>query len=173
MSRRTDVPPLDEPPADDPSEVAPEGIAEGVPGLRGATADLASLSIAGLTRRRLVGIVAGLLAVWIVLMFARQVNEAAAASERVDALISANAEARTLVSALDRERGLIARQRYVEQQARAFGLGQPREIAFTLDPDAPPLPDDAPGSASVRLGADTDGVEPLERWLTVLFGPSD
>ena len=69
---------------------------------------------------------AGLLAVWIVLMFARQVNEAAAASERVDALISANAEARTLVSALDRERGLIARQRYVEQQARAFGLGQCR-----------------------------------------------
>jgi cell division protein FtsB len=169
MSRRTDVPPLDEPPADDPID----GVQEAVPTARGASVDLASLPIAGFTRRRLGGIVAGVLAAWIVLMFVRQVNEAAAASGRVDALVTANAEARALVSALDRERDLIARQQYLEQQARAYGLGLPREIAFTLDPGAPPLPDDAPGSASVRLGARGDGVEPLERWLTVLFGPSD
>jgi len=169
MSRRTDVPPLDEPPADDLVDGAPEGSVTP----RGATADLASLPIAGFTRRRLGGIVAGVLAAWIVIMFARQVNEAAAASIRVDALITANAEVRARVSALDRERDLIARQRYLEQQARAYGLGLPREIAFTLDPGAPPLPEDAPGSASVRLGASGDGVEPLERWLTILFGPSD
>lgn len=169
MSRRTDVQPLDEPPADDPSEAVRDGSATP----RGATADLSSLPIAGFTRRRLGGIVAGVLAAWIVLMFVRQVNEAAAASGRVDALITGNAEARALVSALDRERDLIARQRYLEQQARGYGLGTPREIAFTLDPAAPPLPDDAPGSASVRLGATGDGVEPLERWLTILFGPSD
>lgn len=169
MPRRTDVPPLDEPQADERLEGAQEAVATP----RGAAATLASLPIAGVTRRRLGGIVAGVLAAWIVLMFVRQVNEAAAASGRVDALITANAEARSLVSALDRERDLIARQRYLEQQARAFGLGLPREIAFTLDPAAPPLPDDAPGSASVRLGATGDGVDPLERWLTVLFGPSD
>lgn len=169
MSRRTDVQPLDEPPADDPSEAVRDGSAMA----RGATADLASLPIVGITRRRLGGIVAGVLAAWIVLMFVRQVNEAAAASGRVEALITSNAEARALVSALDRERDLIARQRYLEQQARAFGLGMPREIAFTLDPNAPPPPDDAPGSAALRLGATGDGVEPLERWLTVLFGPSD
>jgi cell division protein FtsB len=169
MSRRTDAPPLDEPPADDLVDGAQDGSATP----RGATADLASLPIAGFTRRRMGGIVAGVLAAWIVLMFARQVNEAAAASDRVDALITTNTEARALVSALDRERDLIARQQYLEQQARAYGLGLPREIAFTLDPAAPPLPDDAPGSASVRLGATSDGVEPLERWLTVLFGPSD
>jgi hypothetical protein len=169
MSRRTPVPPLDEPPADDPLDVAADG--PSVP--RGAVADLSALPIAGFTRRRLGGIVVGVLAAWIVLMFARQVNEAAAASNRVDALITGNAEARALVSALDRERDLIARQRYLEQQARAFGLGLPREIAFTLDPAAPPLPDDAPGSTAVRLGTPSRAVDPLERWLTVLFGPSD
>ena len=46
-------------------------------------------------------------------------------------------------------------------------------LAFSLAPDAPPLPKDAPGSASVRLGADTTRVTPLESWLTLLFGPSD
>ena len=46
------------------------------------------------------------------------------------------------------------------------------EIPFTLAPDAPPLAVDAPGSAAVRLGAESEHVAPLERWLTVLFGPS-
>lgn len=169
MSSRTDAPPLDDAREDASHEAAPDHLAVG----RGATVDLASLPIAGITRRRLGGIIAGALAAWIVLMFARQVNEAAAASDRVDGLIQANLEARSRVSALDRERDLIARQRYLEQQARAFGLGLPREIAFTLDPAAPALPDDAPGSASERLGATGDGIDPLERWLTVLFGPSD
>jgi hypothetical protein len=41
-----------------------------------------------------------------------------------------------------------------------------------LDPGAPPLPADAPGSAGLRVGAPTP-VSPLDRWLTLLFGPSD
>ena len=44
---------------------------------------------------------------------------------------------------------------------------------FTLDPQAPALAADAPGSASVRLGAESARVSPLDRWLTLLFGPSD
>lgn len=167
MSRLEDASPHDDAP-----DAAPSGpVAEPGSG-PGAIADLATLSIAGITPRRVGGLVAGLLAAWIVIMFVRQVNEVAAASARVDELGIANAHARTLVSALEREKDQIARQRYVEQQARAYGLGTPREIAFTLDPDAPPLPDDAPGSARVRLGAPAAS-EPLERWLTVLFGPSD
>ncbi len=169
MSLRNDDPP----PADAPAEDWPDGVHQRPSTMLGAAADLASLPIAGFTRRRLGGIVAGLLAAWIVIMFARQVNTAAAASDRVDALAIANGEARTMVSALDRELDLIARQAYLEQQARAYGLGTPREIAFTLDSDAPALPDDAPGSASERLGSRGDGVEPLERWLTLMFGPSD
>ncbi len=171
MSRRTDAPPLDEPSASDRRAVVgdtPDGPAS-VP----AGPDLSALPIAGLTRRRVGAILAALIAAWIILMFARQVSEATAASTRADALVATNADARGQVSALERERDLIVRQRFIEQQARAYRLGGAREIAFTLDPDAPALADDAPGSASVSLGARRTAVEPLERWLTVLFGPSD
>ena len=67
---------------------------------------------------------------------------------------------------------VIQRARFVLQQARGYGLGGAHEIPFTLAAGAPPLPPDAPGSASLRLGAPTS-VSPLERWLTVLFGPGD
>ena len=68
-------------------------------------------------------------------------------------IASANAALRLEVAAMDRELELIARQRYVEQQARAYGVGGSRETAFTLSPEAPPLPADAPGSAAGRVGA--------------------
>ena len=115
------------------------------------TVDLATLPIVGLTRRRMAMIAAAFLAAWIVVAFARQVADASAAATRLEA---------------------IGRQRFVEQQARAHGVGDVDEIPFTLAPDSPPLADDAPGSASVRLGAQAEDVAPLERWLTVLFGPS-
>jgi hypothetical protein len=135
--------------------------------------DLAALPIVGITRRR-VAILAGvMLAAWIVIVFARQVGEVSAASTRAENIASANAALRIEVSALERELDLIARQRYIEQQGRAYGLGGPKEIAFTLEDHAPVLPDDAPGSASLRVGAQSEHVAPLERWLTVLFGPSD
>ncbi len=135
--------------------------------------DLAALPIAGITRRR-VGILAcAMLAAWIVIAFARQVGEASAATARADDIASSNAALRIEVGALERELDLIARQRYIEQQGRAYGLGGRREIAFALEQDAPALPPDAPGSAAVRIGAASDDVAPLERWLTVLFGPSD
>ena len=81
-----------------------------------------------------------LLSVWIVLMFARQVSEAAAASSRADVLVISNDEQAARVAALSRELQQIQRQRYIDQQARAYGLGRTREIAFSLDPNAPPLP---------------------------------
>lgn len=134
---------------------------------------LAALPIAGLTRRRVATLVAGVLAAWIVIVSARQVGEASAAVARADDIAASNIGLRVEIATLDRELDLIARDRYIDQQARAYGLGTPREVPFTLAPDAPPLADDAPGSAAVRLGAVTDPVTPLERWLTVLFGPSD
>jgi cell division protein FtsB len=136
-------------------------------------ADLTALPIAGITRRRVAILAGAMLATWIVIAFARQVGEAGTATARFDDIASSNAALRTEVAALERELDIIARQRYVEQQGRAYGLGGAREIPFTLAKDAPALPDDAPGSAAVRVGAQTDRVAPLERWLTVLFGPSD
>ena len=34
-----------------------------------------------------------------------------------------------------------------------------------------PLPPDAPGSASVRVGSDAGQATPFERWMELLFGP--
>ena len=139
----------------------------------GAGPDLSALPIAGITRRRMAAVVSGVLAAWIVIVFARQVGEASAATARVDDIALANARLRGQVASLEREMDLIRRQRYVEQQARGYGLGTAREVAFSLAADAPSLPDDAPGSAAVRAGAELTEITPLERWLTVLFGPSD
>ncbi len=135
--------------------------------------DLSSLPVAGLTRRRLAGIIGALLAAWIVIVFARQVGDAAAATARVEQMTADNSVRSKEVVALARELDQIRRDRFIEQQARGHGLGTSKEIAFTLAEDAPPLADDAPGSASVRLGARSAQVSPIERWMTLLFGPGD
>ena len=135
--------------------------------------DLAALPIAGITRRRMAGVIGGLLAVWIIIVFTRQVGDAAAATTRADEIAQGNQARQGQVAALERDLEVIARGRYVDQQARGYGMGSDTEIPFSLAPGAPALPDDAPGSAAVRVGADLHKVSPLERWLTVLFGPSD
>lgn len=169
------TPPLDE--LDETVDGPPDaGSPEREPANRDLVADLpdlSSLGIAGLTRRRVAWILGAVLAAWIVIVFARQVGDAQAATARVEQMTVDNDGLSTKVEALSRELDLIKRQAYIEQQARAHGLGGPKEIAFTLAQDAPPLPDDAPGSASVRLGARTTPISPLERWMTLLFGPGD
>ena len=135
--------------------------------------DLSSLSVAGLTRRRLAGIAGTLIAIWIVVVFARQVGDASAATARVEQMALDNIGLASDVAGLSRELDRIQHPRYVAQQARAYRLGSPKEVAFTLAADAPPLPDDAPGSASVRLGSDVADATPLDTWLTLLFGPGE
>lgn len=165
-------------PPDDAIDGAP--LDEGLPADDGAgpttgprEPDLAALPIAGFTRRRAATLVSGVVAAWIVILFVRQVSEASAATAKADEIAANNETLTTQVASLQRELDLIGREPYIEQQARGYGLGSAREIPFTLAADAPPLPSDAPGSAAVRVGARSADVSPLERWLTVLFGPSD
>jgi hypothetical protein len=131
--------------------------------------DLSALPIAGITQRRVAIMLGALIAAWIVLLFARQVGDASAASSRAEAMISENAIRHSEIAALERELDRIQQRRFILQQARAHGLGGHKEIAFTLDPDAPPLPANAPGSAALRVGAPAS-VTPLESWLEILFG---
>lgn len=154
---------------------APDAGPQPAPGKtsRAVAPDLSALPIVGITGRRMAVAIGVLLAVWIVLMFARQVGDAGAASTRADVLVASNAGQASRVAALSRELQQIQRPRYIDQQARAFGLGSSRETAFSLDPNAPALPVDAPGSASVRLGMDIDDGSPLDHWLTLLFGSGD
>jgi len=132
--------------------------------------DLATLPIVGITRRRMGILIGVLMAAWIVILFARQVTDAAAATSRAEAMIATNETKRTEIAALERELGSIQQRPFVLQQARGYGLGSSKEIPFTLAAGAPPLASDAPGSAGTRLGA-SSSVSPLDRWLTLLFGP--
>lgn len=132
--------------------------------------DAAALPMAGISPRRLILIGATIVVVWLVASFGRQVVEASAASARSGELRSATTALSREVSALERELQTIQDERYIGQAARAFRLGSAREIPFALEAGAPPLGPDAPGSASVRLGAEDAPHSPLERWLDVLFG---
>lgn len=132
--------------------------------------DLATLPIVGLTRRRMATLLGVALVAWVVIVFARQVTDAAAATGRAESMVAANQARQTEVAALEHELEVIQEPAFIAQQARGYGLGGAHEIPFSLAPGASPLPSDAPGSASVRLGAPTS-VSPLERWLTLLFGP--
>jgi hypothetical protein len=165
---------MSRPPAPDAFDAAPDELLDAVASdpRRGAAVDLAALPIVGLTRRRMALMVGALLAVWIVIAFARQVAEASDAAARAQDIASGNAMLRLEVAAMERELEAIGRQRFIEQQARGYGVGTSVETPFALAPDAPPLAADAPGSAAVRVGAEIDDVSPFERWLTVLFGPS-
>jgi hypothetical protein len=162
MVRRMSMPspedPLDE--AGDAAFGRPSGAVE---------PDLAALPIAGLSQRKVATLLGALVAAWIIVLFARQVGDASAASARAEAMVADNAARKAQVAALDRELARIQQTHFVLLQARAHGLGARNEIAFTLDPAAPPLPSDAPGSAALRVGA-PELASPLDHWLALLFG---
>jgi cell division protein FtsB len=141
------------------------------PAAAAALGTLSDLPVAGLTRRRIALLIGALVAAWVIVLFARQVGEASEASTRAEVMRAANERLEGDVAALERELELIQRQAYVEQQAREYRLGEAREIPFVLDADAPPLAVDAPGTASVRLGAGRQRITPLEAWVDLLFGP--
>jgi cell division protein FtsB len=133
--------------------------------------DLTGLSIAGITRRRVGWVAAGLVSVWIVIVFARQVGDATTAASQAAQLAQDNAALAAEVQSLQGEVNLIVRPEYIAIAARAHRLGADREIPFALDPSVPAPVDGAPGSASVRLGAQAERQTPLESWLSLLFGP--
>lgn len=133
--------------------------------------DVGALPMLGVAPRRLILIGAAILLAWMVVSFGRQVAEASASSARAEELRAANAALAEEVAALERELQVIGDGRYIDQAARAFRLGNPDEIPFALEGGAPPLADDAPGSAALRLGAENTATSPFERWLDVLFGP--
>ncbi|HSK52794.1 MAG TPA: hypothetical protein VLA44_08570 [Clostridia bacterium] len=172
MPRRSAPPPPEEPDATDATEGLPgdaDGDADEAPPR--ALPDLSALPIAGLGRRQVAMLLGAILAVWIIAVFARQVGDASAASDRAQVLVSSNEELRRDINAYRRELEFIQRQEYILQQARGYGLGAAREVPFSLAADAPPVAADAPGSAAVRVGADTDESSPLDHWLELLFGP--
>jgi cell division protein FtsB len=122
------------------------------------------------TRRRLALLVAGLFALWLVGVFARQVGEASSAASQADEMRARNAAMERDVASLEQELKLIQDPAFVSEMARGYLLGSPREIPFTIDPKAPPLPADAPGSIGIKPDASVEPASPLDSWLQALFG---
>jgi len=163
-SRRRLTPPVDDLEPPETGDAAAEST---------GSVDLSSLSIAGISRRHVGWVAAGLVSLWIVVIFARQVGEASAAATRATQLAADNTALAAEVQALEHEVAFIVKPEYVAQQARAYRFGAAKEIPFTLDPSVPAPVDGAPGSASVRLGAQGDRRTPLDSWLSLLFGPGN
>lgn len=177
MPRRSTRTTAAAPDPEEPSTGAPDASAPdphgGDDGSQARRVDLSELPVLGLSRRRIGYALGVVVAVWVVIVFARQVSEASAATARAEALRTSNEQLAAHVESLEDELELIKRQEFIVQQARAHRLGAGREIPFALADDAPSLPPDAPGSASVRLGAVTERAAPIETWLSLLFGPGD
>jgi hypothetical protein len=159
-----------EPPREPPE--ATEGTGPGEARQRATAPSLEGLTVAGITRRRVAWLLGGVIAAWIVIVFARQVGEASAKSAQADQARLANAQVTDDVASLQHELDLIQRQAYIEQAARGLGLGAPTDHPFALAPGAPALAANAPGSAAMRLGAQETPSSPLEVWLSLLFGPT-
>lgn len=140
------------------SQAAPPGI------------DPSALPMPSLSRRRLVTAAGVIVASLLALSFLRQVSAATNASDRAADLRAANAILAEDVARLQRDLGQVQDPRYILLAGRAYGLGGPRELPFALAAGAPPLAADAPGSASVRLGAAPIDRTPLDSWLEILFG---
>jgi cell division protein FtsB len=135
--------------------------------------DLAGLTVAGFTRRRMSLAIAALVAAWVLIVFARQVSEATSASARAEQIGTDNKALAAEVASLEHELQLIERPEYISQQARAYGVGAPGEVPFTLDPKIGAPGPNAPGSAALRVGATAERASPLDSWLSMLFGPSN
>jgi len=154
-----------------PDSAAPEVLdAAPTPAATSALGSLSDLPVAGLTRRRVALLIGALVAAWVIVLFARQVGEASEATARADAMRAANAQLERDVAGLESELQLIQRQSFIAQAARGYRLGTPKEIPFTLAEDAPPLPDDAPGSGAGRLGTAAERQRPIDAWARLLFG---
>ena len=124
----------------------------------------------GLSPRRVAVILAGLVCLWLVGVFAHQVGEAATAADQADAMRVRNAAVVREIDSLQTELQVIKEPGFVDFTARGYLLGSPREIPFTIDPTAPALAADAPGSIGIKPQTAPPPKSPLESWLEVLFG---
>ena len=172
-TNRTAPPPPDRragapvPDQDDPAGVGPADPTSVLDGI-----DLSSLSVAGITRRRVAWLTGGLVSAWIVVVFARQAGDAAGAAARVDQMNDGNRALAAEVASLEQELQVIEKPAYIAQASRAYRIGTDREVPFTVDSSVPSPAADAPGSAALSLGARERSMTPLESWLSILFGPS-
>jgi cell division protein FtsB len=119
-----------------------------------------------LRRVPLVALVGLLVTVWIVLSFGRTIAALNDANARLAAIERETAALQMRIGQGEAEMELAQRPAFQRMLARSYGMGQPGERAFALDPDAPEPPPVAPlGGAAAGQGGSA-----LDAWLELLFG---
>jgi hypothetical protein len=122
-----------------------------------------------LRRLHIVLIAIAIIGVWLVFVFARALSDLdrATARQRTIAAEAATLEAR--LEADRREQEIVQTDAFQSILARAYGLGGPGEIVFSLPADAPsPAPITPLGGA--RQNQPADDSAPLDAWLNIIFG---
>jgi type II secretory pathway pseudopilin PulG len=121
-----------------------------------------------LTRTHLAIAVMAVIAVWLVIVFARAIADVNRATTLQQSVAAESAALTQQLAADRRELALVQTDAFQRIQARAYGLGESGERAFSLPADAPsPAPIVPLGSTSTQ--ADSPAT-PLDAWLMILFG---
>lgn len=118
-------------------------------------------------KQQLAVVVLVVLGIWVVAAFAGAINQLSVVSVRHAELSTETGALNTRVDAGSQELILVQTDGYQALAARAYGLGRPGEVAFSLVTGAPdPVP-------VAQLGMGTDSARdatPLDAWLGLLFG---
>jgi cell division protein FtsB len=123
-----------------------------------------------LRRLHLVLMLIAVVGVWLVFVFARALGDVDRATARQAQIDS---EAVTLQQRLDadhRELLLVQTDAFQRLQARAYGMGAPGEVVFSLPQDAPPAVPISPLGGGQTVATSADPATPLDAWLKILFG---
>ncbi len=108
-----------------------------------------------------------IVAFWVVLSFGRTITQLNAANDRRTGLMAETAALSAQIDAGHRELDLVQTDGFQALQARAFGIGAPGEIAFSLEAGAPVASEVTPLGS---VGREGQAQTPLDAWLRLLFG---
>lgn len=103
---------------------------------------------------------------WVVFSFGKTITSLNTATERQGTLTAETVALNAQLDAGRRELELVQTDAYQSLQARAYGIGAPGEIAFSLEDGSPLPPQIRPLGAP---GTETEQ-KPLDAWLRLLFG---
>lgn len=104
------------------------------------------------------------------IVFANALGDVDRASSRQRAIAAETAQQQARLDADKRELALVQTDAFQRLQARAYGLGAPGEIVFSLPADAPSPASITPLGATDAKPTAADVETPLDAWLGLLFG---
>ena len=123
-----------------------------------------------LRRMHLVLIGIAIVAVWLVFVFARAMGDVDKATARQHSIAAEAAALQARLDADHREQVLVQTDAFQRLEARAYGIGAPGEVVFSLPQDAPSAAPITPLGGAAASATSAAPVSPLDAWLKLIFG---